>query len=346
MKVAILADSHAGVGNSNPVFIEHQIKFFEEIFFPYIETHQIEHMIHLGDIFDCRRQTNNFLFSVWDQKVFSRWETLFKEVHIIVGNHDTYYKNTNRINTPKQLLSSKFNIYSEPQELDLYGIKTLMLPWICDDNEARSKELINSSLADLVLGHLEIIGVPMFKGIENTDKGFEQSIFKKFKKVLSGHFHLKSTQKNIEYLGSPYSCTWSEAFDSKGFHVMDTETLKLSFIENPINPYVVLKYTDKYPHKFPELKGKIVRVIVDKKKYESRFLDYIAQIEDANPASIEVQDREIEPTFDTPLEEHLDLFSMMDKYVESLDLESSKDEVKSFLRGIYLESVSLHDISE
>ncbi len=348
MKVAILADTHAGVRNNSPVFMNHQIRFFEEVFFPYVKEHNIKHMIHLGDIFDRRKDTNNFVIYEWDRRVFAKWDEVFEQTHIIIGNHDTYFKNTNSVNTPEKFLGryDSFRFYAQPQELNLYGVQTLMLPWICEENKIQANEALEESQADLVLGHLEIIGCPMFRGIENPDKGIDPGILSKFKRVLSGHFHLKSHQKNIDYLGSPVATMWAEAFDSRGFHVIDMTNLRLNFIENPSNPFVHIDYADSDISSIPECKDKIVRVLIKQKSSESGFLQFLEAIESKNPSEVNVSEQASISRLETKADEGMDLFSLMDLYVDSLDFESPKAELKGILRELYHEALNLHDISE
>ncbi len=348
MKVCVLADTHAGVRNNSSFFMEEQIKFFEEQFFPFCEKYKIEHMIHLGDIFDQRKQTNNFVIDEWNRRVFSRWNDTFKESHFLIGNHDTSFKNTNKINTPQSFLShhKNFKFYVDPQELDLYGVKTLILPWICEDNAIESQRLIENSFADLVLAHLEVIGCPMFKGIENKDHGFQQFMFKRFKKVLSGHYHIKSNHGNLDYLGAAISTTVAEMTDIKGFHLLDMDTLKLAFIENPNNPYLNIEYSDTPLSEVPNAANKIVRITVNQKSSESGFLEFLEKIEEQNPAEVNVQEQITIATLDGEVSADLDLFSLMDLYVDSLNFESPKPDLKNLLRELYQEALSSHNISE
>jgi DNA repair exonuclease SbcCD nuclease subunit len=351
MRVAILADTHAGVRNNSLVFQEHQIRFQEEVFLPYCVENNIKHMIHLGDVFDRRRDLNPLVYREWDKRVFYPWSVQFAGVNVIVGNHDTYWKNTNAVNTPNLFLSpyDNFFIHESPGEHDLFGVSTLILPWVCESNEELTRSLLSASTADLALGHLEIIGCPMFRGIENVDRGFSQDDFSQFKMVLSGHFHLKSYQKNIHYLGSPVATTWAEAFDRRGFHVLDTETLELEFIENPYSPFVVIRYEDSVPDDLlvlPDLKDRFVRIEVKRKSSEAAFLSFVEAIEKAGAADISVQGGQSIAVSDESFDEHLDLFSLMDAYVDSVEVETPREQLKAALRELYSESLQLHDLVE
>ena len=107
MKIAILNDTHFGVRNDSEAFRDYQLKFFNDIFFPYIKKHNIKTLVHLGDVVDRRKFINHQTASVW-RKAF--WDVLWKEkidTHIIIGNHDTYFKNTNEVNAIENLYTKK-----------------------------------------------------------------------------------------------------------------------------------------------------------------------------------------------------------------------------------------------
>ena len=55
MRLAIINDSHFGVRNDSPLFLEYSLKFFESIFFPYLEANGINTVIHMGDLLDRRK---------------------------------------------------------------------------------------------------------------------------------------------------------------------------------------------------------------------------------------------------------------------------------------------------
>ena len=115
MRIALLNDSHFGCRNDNPAFIEYQNRFYEEIFFPYLRDNGIRTLVHLGDVVDRRKFINHN--TAWNfKKVF--WNQLEDhgiDTHVILGNHDTYYKNTNEINSMEELVGSdRFKIYTKP----------------------------------------------------------------------------------------------------------------------------------------------------------------------------------------------------------------------------------------
>ena len=52
MKIALLNDTHFGVRNDSMIFDDFLHKLYEEVFFPYLDEHNIKTLIHLGDVVD------------------------------------------------------------------------------------------------------------------------------------------------------------------------------------------------------------------------------------------------------------------------------------------------------
>src|SRR5210317_2241656 len=236
MKIALLNDSHWGSKNDAKSHLDHQEKFYYDVFFPYLKENNINTLVHLGDVIDRRKFINfntayrfkKFMFKLWEEKI---------DTHIILGNHDTYYKNTNEVNSIEQLVTTFDGInepwiYTRPKEVELGGCRMLFLPWICDDNYEESIHAIDNATADICFGHLEVKGFEMHKGVMN-DHGLEREQLRRFEKVFSGHFHKKSDDGHIYYLGTQYQIMWSDHNCPKGFHIFDTETRELERIENP-----------------------------------------------------------------------------------------------------------------
>jgi hypothetical protein len=245
MKIALLNDTHWGARNDSPAFINYFNRFYDEVFFPYLQENNINTLIHLGDVVDRRKFINhntayNFKLKFWD-----KIEQLKLDTHILLGNHDTYYKNTNTVNALQNLnLPKNTKIYTSHDTVSFDGLEILFLPWICDDLVESSLHTIDNSTAQIVMGHLEIKGFEMHKGHLN-EQGLDKSLFKRFEKVISGHFHKKSDDGHIYYLGAPYEITWSDYKCPKGFHIFDTQTRELTRVPNPLRIHKKLIYNDK-----------------------------------------------------------------------------------------------------
>jgi len=245
MKIALLNDTHFGCRNDNPAFIKFQNKFYDEQFFPFIQRNNIKCLIHLGDVVDRRKFINHNTAHNFKKVFWNRLDDMDIETHIIIGNHDTYYKNTNEVNAMQNLnISKNTMVYTHATDVEFDGLKILFIPWICDDNYAETIRTIGNSTATIAMGHLEISGFEMHNGHMN-EQGLEKAMFKRFEKVMSGHFHKKSDDGQIYYLGTQYEMTWSDYMCPKGFHIFDTATRELSRVENPNRMFKKIVYNDK-----------------------------------------------------------------------------------------------------
>lgn len=351
MKIAILGDTHFGARGDSPHFHNYFKKFYEEVFFPYLKANDIRHVIQLGDVFDRRKFVNyqtlknskEYFFNTLDRS-YNSW--------LMVGNHDTYYKNTNDVNSINLLLGEYSNIQQVHKctEIDLNGMLVLMVPWISPENYVDVMNDIALSRAQVCMGHFEISGFEMHKGAF-CDDGLSMSIFDKFDLVISGHFHTKSTRGNITYLGTPYEMTWSDWGDTKGFGVLDTTTRELSFVNNPITMFHKIWYDDLNSSMdevlaadFSNLKNTIVKVIIKNKTTPVWFDMYIDKLEKAGVLDLQI----VEDHLNLNLEDDADIvneaedtLTILSKYVDQLDIKADKSRLDNLLRSLYNEALSM-----
>jgi 3',5'-cyclic AMP phosphodiesterase CpdA len=116
MKIALITDTHWGVRNDHSAFLDNNKKFLDDIFFPYLDNHRINTVIHLGDLVDRRKYLNINTAKRLRTDFLDRIASEPIDFHILVGNHDTYFKNTNSVNVLQELLVDKypdFKIYDE-----------------------------------------------------------------------------------------------------------------------------------------------------------------------------------------------------------------------------------------
>ena len=273
MKIAILNDTHCGVRNDMVEMSEYQGRFYKEVFFPYLDQNDIKHIIHMGDYFDRRKYINFASLQRNIEHFIKPMQERGITMDLIIGNHDTYYKNTNDVNSPALLLYDQkgVNVIEEPKVMNYDGLDVAMVPWINNENHANTLTMIENTNAQVCMGHLEVAGFAMNKGIIN-EHGISKSIFGKFDTVFSGHFHHKSDDGHIFYLGAPYEFYWNDCDDRKGFHVFDTETRELEFIRNPLTMFNKVHYHDQdktlddiMAVDFDHYKGSYVKLIVHTK---------------------------------------------------------------------------------
>ena len=269
MKVAIITDQHFGARKNSKLFHDYFLKFYNEVFFPTLEKEGITTVIDMGDTFDSRKGIDFSALSwVIKNNYYDRLRDMGVTVHTVVGNHTAYYKNTNEVNAVDLLLREYDNVivYSEATEAKVDNLDVLFVPWINQDNEEQTLKLIDKTSCPVAMGHLELIGFRVHRGYI-MDHGTDTKVFDKFDRVYSGHYHTRSDNGKIYYLGNPYEMFWNDCKDTRGFHIFDTETLEHVPVNNPNRLFYTIYYEDDDHQTFDarEYKDKIVKVIVRKK---------------------------------------------------------------------------------
>ena len=234
MKVAIITDQHFGCRKNSKLFHDYFLKFYNDIFFPYLEENNITTIIDMGDTFDSRKGIDFSALAWAKNNYYDRLESMGIHVHTIVGNHTAYYKNTNEVNAVDLLLREYDNVtvYSEVTEVEIGGLPLLLIPWINQDNEEKTFKIIKNSTCKVAMGHLELQGFRAHRGCI-MDHGHESNLYSEFTKVYSGHYHTRSDDGRIFYLGNPYEMFWNDVGDRRGFHLFDTKTTEHTPVDNP-----------------------------------------------------------------------------------------------------------------
>jgi DNA repair exonuclease SbcCD nuclease subunit len=353
-KIAIITDTHSGVRNDAFIFHDYFKKSLDSVFFPYIEKYNIQDIIHCGDVFDRRKYLNIVTLTRCREDFLDKLRD--KNVHIIIGNHDTYYKDTNRVNSLQEIIKEKYpyNIYTSAKEVVIQDLPILFVPWICEENAKETFETIKKSKAQICFGHLELAGFEMHKGIFARE-ALDSKIFKKFELVCSGHFHHQSVKSNIKYLGAFMEFSWSDYNDPRGFHVFDTETRELEFIKNPISIYKMIAYDDTQEDiiesfqniDFNQYKGCYVKIVVVAKTNAYAFDLFLDKLYKAEPQDISIiedmsQFTDLDPESDINQAE--DTPTIIDKFIDTLSLPVNNRKMKYVMRSIYNEAITVENV--
>jgi hypothetical protein len=314
-----------------------------------LEENNITTLIHLGDVVDRRKFINFNTAHNFQNKFWKRLWDMKIDTHIILGNHDTYYKNTNSINSMQQLITTFDGvnepfIYEKPKTVEFDGLPILFIPWICPENEEESLKTISESQSQICMGHLEVKGFEMHKG-HFQEHGLEMDLFKRFEKVYSGHYHRKSDNGTIFYLGTQYEITWSDYQCPKGFHIFDTDTRELTRIPNPINMFKKIVYNDKknsYSNMdISEYEDCFIKVIVEEKTDVNQFGDFIDRLHNdihTNEVNVIEDSYNINSTADVNIvDQGEDTLSFLQNYINSLDTELDKNKMNSIVKDLYSE---------
>lgn len=353
MKIAIISDTHFGIRNDSPIFLNYSLSYFEDVFFPYLIENNIKSVIHMGDLLDRRKYVNFNTLSQVRTRFIDRFKQHGIDLHITLGNHDVFFKNSNEINSIKELFSVGYpniHIYEEPTDVVFDGMCIGMVPWVTSNNFDVCVDYVQNNSCSILCGHFEINGFEVISGIRH-EGGVESFIFNNYDKVFSGHFHLKQTHKNIHYLGTQYQLSFADVGSKKGFHVFDTNTREVEFIENKNNIFFVLRYDDSSESfvktlskvKFDKYANGFIKIIVINKKNPKifdAFLDALnkvgiqqLQIVEDNSIASKLDDVEVDVSEDT--------ITIISKEIDAMSDVQDKNKLKLIIKDLYMESLNL-----
>lgn len=352
MKIAIVTDIHIGVRGDSKIFLDHQERFFRDVFFPYLDEHNITTVFDLGDTFDRRKYINFQSLKRGREFYFDQLAKRNIDFHILVGNHTTYYTNTNDVNSMDLLLKeySNFTTYeNEAVELTLGSTKFLMTPWINRENYDSILTKVENTDATVLMGHLEVKGFEMMKG-SVCSHGLDMDVFKHFENVYSGHFHHPSKYRNIEYLGAPYEMTWGDYAGKRGFHVFDTETKDLTRVENPYRIFHKIDYDDSDMTiddinglDVSMLKDTYIKVIVKNKTNAYIYDLFMSKLSECGAADVKAIDDEMNLESvgaEEIMDQTKDTKEILHSYIDSLETNVDKKKVKSLIDELYIEALN------
>jgi DNA repair exonuclease SbcCD nuclease subunit len=356
MKIALITDTHFGARNDNLAFNEYFYKFWEEVFFPYLDKTGIDTVIHLGDVMDRRKFVSYKIAKDFRERFIMPFVHRNINLHMLVGNHDTYFKNTNEVNSLYELLGGPGNerypnikCYDSPFTEEFDGVGIHLMPWICADNYTQSMRSIEMTYAQICMGHFEINGFEMHKG-HYAEGGYDKKFLSKFDTVFSGHFHKKSDDGQIYYLGNTYQMTWSDDNCPKGFHVFDTETRELERIVNPFTIFEKIYYDDSSmdydKYDISSLHEKFVRIVVVNKKdfYKfDKFVDKVLTESGAHEVKIieDFSELNAENVDDAIIENAEDTMALLERYISELDVDLDKSRLTNMMKSLYVEASDL-----
>ena len=345
MKIAIITDQHFGCRKNSKLFHDYFLKFYDDVFFPTLEKEGITTIIDMGDTFDSRKGIDFAALSWAKDNYYDRLRNMGITVHTIVGNHTAYYKNTNEVNAIDLLLREYDNvkIYSETSSIMVDDLNVLLVPWINKENEEMSHSLIKKSRAPVCMGHLELVGFKVHRGYI-MDHGTQASIFDKFEKTFSGHYHTRSDNGKIFYLGNPYEMYWNDCNDTRGFHLFDTKTLEHTPVNNPYSMFKVIYYEDNDHQLFDasKLENKIVKLVVRKKTDQVKFEKFIDKLYGANVAELKVVENFISAEVEGfEAFESEDTLSILNRYIEEAEIDLDKSRIQKMIQGIYQEACEM-----
>lgn len=338
-KVAIITDTHFGVRKGSQLFHNYFQEFYDGTFFHTLDSRSIDTVVHCGDCFDVRKGIDYWSLDWAKTHFFDPLRERGIKLHIIIGNHDIFYRESLSIHAPGLNLREYDNItiHDRPETVSIKDCLYFMVPWICNGNAEEFTQQLESTDADVCFGHLELAGFYANKDYK-CDHGTDPKIFNKFDRVFSGHFHKKSKKGNITYLGNPYQLYWNDEGETRGFHIFDTKTHEVEFIKNPLEMF----------HKIHFNSGELV----NPNKYENSFIKVIVG-EGVTPINVSnltdslydngchdvkiIESVNIDVDEDVEVESE-DTLTTLTNYVNAMEDNMNKQNLIEIFKSLYVES--------
>lgn len=337
-KIAVFSDLHLGVHQNSEYWLNIAIKW-ADWFVSEVKKKDIDTVLFCGDWMHHR----DFI----DVKTLHYHSLLFEKFNglrmiMFPGNHCCYYKNDARIHS-LSILKGRPNveIYDKYTVLELGDRKISVCPWGTSIEEIEK--------CDVIFGHFELQHFKMnnFKVCDHGDD--PELLINKAPLVFSGHFHKRDEKKfdckgEIIYIGNTFQTDFGDAYQQKGFYVLDLDDLSYEFIENKKSPKhykVFLSELIKSDPKgfFKTVKDNILKIVIDK-NISTEHLDLlIAKINTYNPVDIKIDFDINYKKIAIDVKEDIDIedFNISDvvrEFVDMLDI-NNKEEVVRYTLSLY-----------
>jgi DNA repair exonuclease SbcCD nuclease subunit len=350
MKIAILGDTHFGQRGDSVDFHRYIEKFYDNVFFPYLIENKIDRVYQLGDLFDRRKFINFNSLYLCRKYFFNKLRDNNIKLFTLLGNHDIAYKNTLEVNSSQLLLKEYNNVFviDKPDTDFVDGVAIDVIPWICSENEEEVFRFAENSKSQICFGHFEIDGFEMDRG-NVFHGGLDRKKLNKYDVVLSGHFHHKSDDGHIFYVGTPSEMTWADYNDPRGFHVFDVKTREMEFIRNPYRMFHKITYDDGVTdfeywknYDYSQYKDCYVKVISVNKQNPYLFDTVIDNLYKSGVTDLTiVEDFTEEAVEDGDIVDQAeDTITILSRYIDGLTLDVETDKLKKVMREVYIEALN------
>lgn len=293
MRLTLISDLHYGVRDDSQLFLDNNKKFIDATFFPKIMEIDSKVIVCLGDLLHRRKHVNYNTATRLQNDLIRPMMHGGYYFHWLLGNHDIYFRETSEVNAADVLFYGGIYPYAYATDVKFEDCEILFVPWITNQNREQVMNKLATTTAQIVFGHFELDGFEETKG-HNHVGGMSPDVFNRFDVVLSGHFHQQSKKGNIQYLGAHSEFQWGDDGERRGFHIFDTSTRTLEFIENPIKVFSKIYYDDAKGQPtvplggFKSLYNKFVKVIVSGKNDPAQYEWFLNEVEQAKPVDIKI----------------------------------------------------------
>lgn len=261
-KIFVLGDLHLGVRNNSLEWSEIQYDYLVNFFLKKVDEEgfdpKTDVLVQVGDWNHVRESTNTRIYKLSIKIAEAFTKKFTRGVYVILGNHDVYYKDRTDTHSLEGFdkIFKNFHIFEKPEQLKINSHKFLMLPWI-ENLENLKSEIKKNSSATHVFCHTDFKGFNLNK-VTKLEHGLEASDIIDFKRIFSGHIHIRQEKGNVLYVGTPYEMDRGDRGNEKGFYVLDVSGSEVTekFVPNTLSPkHLKFEATDLLNFNLAELKN-------------------------------------------------------------------------------------------
>lgn len=325
MKVWMTTDSHFGLKNNSEEWLEIARSYYYDFFIPELEKRKGKNdiLVHMGDVFD-NRNVINISVMCFARQLFKDLSIMFPEgVYVICGNHDTYKKNSNDINSLIILEGiSNVNLIINTEEiLNILNKEIVLMPWQINSKE-EANTLAGIKKSDYLLAHTSVIGA-LYSGTRKVEHGMKPEEYVNFGQVYTGHIHTSQKIKNVRFNGSPYEITRNDRGNRKSIWGFDIKTGDEIEIINTFSPqHLLISYESLLGKENSEIsqiiKNNFVDVAVSSEIKDTKQLDNLMDLlsnSESRDTKIKFVDNSIK---DEVINIELDISQMQEQNHENL----------------------------
>ena len=139
---------------------------------------------------------------------------------------------------------------------------------------------------------------------------------------------------------------WNDYKDTRGFHIYDTESDKLKYIKNPFEIFDKIFYDDARvdynKQDVSDYKDKYIKIIVEEKRDYQMFETLVDRLYNVGAHDVKI----VETLVDTEGVDEADLetkdtMTLLNEYIDEVEISVDKSNLKSLMRSLYIESCNV-----
>ena len=138
---------------------------------------------------------------------------------------------------------------------------------------------------------------------------------------------------------------WNDYNDPRGFHLFEPDTLKTVWVKNPYKIFKKLYYNDvdkDMEVDYNEYKDTYIKVIVEEKRDYEKFEMMIDRLYEAGAHDIKIVETLVDKSGEEDTDVEIkDTLSLLNEYIDEVEMTVDKDDLKKVMRSLYIESCEM-----